>query len=86
MEKGESLGPRKLQAAQVGLGGRRGGGGGGEEGEEEEESEEKGAWQVISSFFQIMACNKKCPGNGKQLESISGRAAGAVLASLSRGQ
>ena len=86
MEKGESLGPRKLQATQAGLGGRRGGGGGGEEGEEEEESEEKGAWRVISSFFQIMAGNKKCPGNGKQLESILGRAAGAVLASLSRGQ
>ena len=50
MEKGESLGPRNLQATEVGLGGGWGGRGGGEEGEEEEESEEKGAWQVISSY------------------------------------
>ena len=50
VEKGESLGPRNLQATEVGLGGGWGGRGGGEEGEEEEESEEKGAWQVIFSY------------------------------------
>ena len=54
MEKGESLGSRKLSASQVGLGGGWGGRGG-EKGEEEEESEEKGAWQVIScSNWQIV--------------------------------
>ena len=48
MEKGESLGSRKLSSTQVGLGGGWRGRGG-EKGEEEEESEEKGAWQVMSS-------------------------------------